>query len=68
MEKFENLGVIKNKANYSSHALNNFLEAIKMLRTQPTWKNTIVDLFNEMIPDFDHRDRQTFDGKMCNVF
>ena len=66
MEKFENLGVIKNKANYSSHALNNFLEAIKMLRTQSTWKKTqIVDLFNEMIPDFDHIETGKYlDGKM----
>ena len=37
--------------------LDNFLEAISNIRTQKSWeKGPIVDLFNEMIPDFDHKE------------
>ena len=66
MEKFENLGVIKNEANYSSYKLDNFLEAIQLIRKKTFWKKAqIVDLFNEMIPDFDHKETGKYlDGRM----
>ena len=66
MGRFQNLGVIKNEANFSSHMLDNFLEVIHELRTQAVWeKATIVDLFNEMIPDFDHKETGKYlDGRM----
>ena len=66
MDRFENLGVIKNDANFSSNMLDNFLEVIHGLRTQAFWeKAPIVDLFNEMIPDFDHKETGKYlDGKM----
>ncbi len=66
MEKFENLGVIKNEANYSSYKLDNFLETIQLLRTKTLWnKAQIVDIFNEMIPDFDHKETGKYlDGRM----
>ncbi|MDC1377628.1 UDP-N-acetylglucosamine 4,6-dehydratase, partial [Gammaproteobacteria bacterium] len=57
MDRFQNLGVIKNEANFSSDMLENFLEVIHELRAQTVWEKTpIVDLFNEMIPDFDHKE------------
>jgi FlaA1/EpsC-like NDP-sugar epimerase len=66
MDRFQNLGVIKNKANFSSNMLDNFLEVINGLRMQPVWeKAPIVDLFNEMIPDFDHKETGKYlDEKM----
>ena len=66
MDRFQNLGVIKNEANFSSNMLDNFLEVIHKLRTQETWeKAPIVDLFNEMIPDFDHKETGKYlDGRM----
>ncbi|MDA9043176.1 UDP-N-acetylglucosamine 4,6-dehydratase [Pseudomonadales bacterium] len=66
MNQFKNLGVIKNEANFSSDMLDNFLEVIHELRAQTTWeKSTIVDLFNEMIPDFDHKETGKYlDGRM----
>ena len=66
MNKFKNLGVIKNEANFSSNMLDNFLEVIHELRTQTVWeKAPIVDLFNEMIPDFDHKETGKYlDGRM----
>jgi FlaA1/EpsC-like NDP-sugar epimerase len=57
MNQFKNLGVIKNEANFSSNMLDSFLEVIHELRSQTVWeKAPIVDLFNEMIPDFDHKE------------
>ena len=66
MNRFKNLGVIKNEANFSSDMLDNFLEVIHELRTQTVWeKAPIVDLFNEMIPDFDHKETGKYlDGRM----
>jgi FlaA1/EpsC-like NDP-sugar epimerase len=66
MDRFQNLGVIKNEANFSSNMLDNFLEVIHDLRAQTVWeKAPIVDLFNEMIPDFDHKETGKYlDGRM----
>jgi FlaA1/EpsC-like NDP-sugar epimerase len=66
MDRFQNLGVIKNESNFSSNMLDNFLEVIHELRAQIVWeKAPIVDLFNEMIPDFDHKETGKYlDGRM----
>ena len=66
MARFQNLGVIKNEANFSSNMLDHFLEVIQELRTQIVWEKTpIVDLFNEMIPDFEHKETGKYlDGRM----
>ncbi len=66
LDRFKNLGVIKNEANYRSNILDDFLEVIHGLRAQTVWeKASIVDLFNKMIPDFDHKDTGKYlDGRM----
>ena len=66
MNQFKNIGVIKNEAIFSSTMLDNFLEVIYDLRDQKIWeKSPIVDLFNEMIPDFDHKETGKYlDGRM----
>ena len=66
MDRFQNLGVIKNEANFSSNMLDKFLDVIGELRIQAVWeKAPIVDLFNEMIPDFDHKETGKYlDGRM----
>ena len=66
MNRFRNLGVIKNEAHFNSNMLDNFLAVIHKLRMQETWeKAEIVDLFNEMIPDFDHKETGKYlDGRM----
>jgi hypothetical protein len=58
--------VIKNEANFSSDMLDNFLEVIHDVRTHSAWEMApIVDLFNEMIPDFDHKETGKYlDGRM----
>jgi FlaA1/EpsC-like NDP-sugar epimerase len=66
LDRFKNLGVIKNEANFSSNMLDNFLEVIHGLRAQTVWeKEPIVDLFNQIIPDFDHKETDKYlDGRM----
>ena len=66
MNRFQNLGVIKNEANFIPRMLDNFLESIYELRSQKVWeKAAIVDLFNEMVPDFDHKETGKYlDGRM----
>jgi FlaA1/EpsC-like NDP-sugar epimerase len=66
MKRFQNLGVIKNEAKFSSDMLDNFLKAIQELRAQTVWeKAPLVDLFNEIIPDFDHKETGKYlDGRM----
>ena len=58
--------MIKNRAIYSTEKLDNFIEAIAELRGQILWeKEPIVDLFNQMIPDFDHKETGKYlDGRM----
>ena len=66
MDRFKNLGVIKNEINFSSDMLDNFIEVINDLRAQKVWRKTpIVELFNKMIPDFDHKETGKYlDGRM----
>ena len=41
--------------------LDNFLKVINELRSQKVWeKEPIVDLFNKMIPDFDHKETDKY--------
>ena len=57
MDRFKNLGVIKNEPHFNSTMLDNFLKAIYDLRNQPVWeKALIVELFKDMIPDFYHKE------------
>jgi hypothetical protein len=58
--------VIKNKASFSSDKLDNFLKVIHELRSQAAWeKAPMVNLFNEMIPDFEHKETGKYlDGRM----
>ena len=57
MTSFKNLGVIKNEPEFDERILDNFIRAIKEIRNKKTWdKGLIVDIFNEMIPNFDHKE------------
>ena len=66
MDRFKNLGVIKHEADFDTNLLDNFIEVISDLRNQQVWeKAPIVDLFNKMIPDFDHKETGKYlDGRM----
>ncbi|MGV6986384.1 UDP-N-acetylglucosamine 4,6-dehydratase [Providencia hangzhouensis] len=66
MERFENLGIIKNKANYQPELLSLFETEIAKMKAQKAWnKEQIVALFFKMIPDFDHQETGKYlDSKM----
>ncbi len=66
MNRFESLGIIKNKVDYDEEKLNKFTSTIQNLRTKGEWdRTTLIDLFNEMIPNFNHKETGKFlDGRM----
>lgn len=66
MERFENLGVIKNELNIEEDRLNLFETKINELKVAKKWnKEEIVDLFFKMIPDFGHKETGKYlDSKM----
>lgn len=66
MDRFENLGVIKNELNIEEDKLNLFESAIKNMKSERKWnKEEIVDLFFTMIPDFGHKETGKYlDSKM----
>jgi FlaA1/EpsC-like NDP-sugar epimerase len=66
MERFENLGIIKNDADFDEILLEEFEEAIQDMLNCRAWKKEqIVELFFKMIPDFGHKEMGKYlDGKM----
>jgi len=66
MDRFENLGVIKNGSEYDENQLNNFEDAINQLKSSMDWdKKSIVNEFFKMIPKFGYHDNGKYlDGKM----
>jgi len=66
MERFENLGIIKNEADFDEALLKEFEETIEMMLNNRAWKKEqIVELFFKMIPDFGHKETGKYlDGKM----
>ena len=66
MQRFEAIGVIRNEPVYDEGKLAYFLSTIDRIRAQPTWdKPELVELFNHMIPEFQHKDTGKYlDGRM----
>jgi len=66
LERFENLGIIKNEANFDSQKLTEFEERIGAMKRAMVWdKQALVDLFHYMIPDFGHKETGKYlDSKM----
>lgn len=66
LERFVNLGVIKNESKSEDALLNNFTAVIHKMKEEAKWsKEEIVDLFHTMIPDFGHKETGKYlDAKM----
>ncbi len=66
MDRFENLGVIKNTPEFDEDKLNKFENTINQLKSSLSWtKQQIVDQFFIMIPNFKYfDDKRYLDGKM----
>jgi FlaA1/EpsC-like NDP-sugar epimerase len=66
METFENLGIIKNELLVENQKLSVFTDKINEIKASKSWKKEeIVDLFNYMIPNFNHKETGKYlDSKM----
>jgi len=63
---YNNIGVIKNEANYNNEDLESFLAELEAIKLSKVWKkNSIVQLFNSIIKDFNHKETGKYlDGRM----
>ncbi|MBN1840607.1 MAG: UDP-N-acetylglucosamine 4,6-dehydratase [Campylobacterales bacterium] len=66
MNRFKNLGIIKNEPLFEEEKLNVFTDRIEAMKKAQFWqKEEIVSLFHEMIPNFGHKETGKYlDGKM----
>lgn len=66
MDRFENLGIIKNEAGFDEQRLAEFEERISDMKQDLAWsKQDLVELFHRMIPDFGHKETGKYlDSKM----
>ncbi len=66
MDRFENLGVIKNEVSFDNSKLDYFESTIGNLKNSLSWtKKDIVSQFFSMIPEFDYEDKGRYlNGKM----
>lgn len=66
MDRFDNLGVIKNELDFDDDKLTYFWNSIVTLKACKKWnKEDIVELFHKMIPNFGHKEIGKYlDAKM----
>lgn len=66
LNRFKNLGIIKNEAVYDSKLLDHFKTSIDNMKQCGNWtKKELVDLFFKMIPNFDYIEKGKYlDAKM----
>lgn len=66
LNRFENLGIIKNQLSFDNKKIELFDKEVTEMRTDLHWtKGQIIDLFNQMIPNFNHKEKGKYlDSKM----
>lgn len=66
MDRFKNLGIIKNSFSEETEKIHLFEDKISQLKQAAMWnKEEIVTLFNQMLPDFGHKETGKYlDSKM----
>lgn len=66
LDRFKNLGIVKNEAKFDSNLLDYFASSIDKMKQNRNWtKKDLVDLFFEMIPNFDYIEKGKYlDAKM----
>lgn len=66
LDRFKNLGIVKNEAKFDSNLLDYFASSIDKMKQNRNWtKKELVDLFFEMIPNFDYIEKGKYlDAKM----
>jgi FlaA1/EpsC-like NDP-sugar epimerase len=65
-DRFHAVGIIKNEAVYDEQKLEYFSETVRSFLKKGKWSRAdLIELFNQMIPEFNHRETGKFlDGKM----
>lgn len=57
LQRYNSIGVIRNKANFDSKQLDAFIGGVETLRNQSNWiKEDIVRLFFDLLPNFGHKE------------
>ena len=66
MERFETVGVIKNKPDFDEAKLGDFIDGIETLREKGTWtKDDIINSYFGLLPEFAHKETGKYlDQKM----
>ena len=66
MDRFRSIGVIQNKPDFDEEKLEGFTKAIQEMKARGSWgRGELIDLFNWMIPNFNHKETGKFlDGRM----
>lgn len=66
IDRFKSVGVIKNGPDYVVQRLEHFENAIADMRRRGAWtRGELIDLFNDTIPEFNHKETGKFlDGRM----
>lgn len=66
LDRFENLGIIKNEAEFEAKQIQYFTDTITAMKKAGQWnKKELVDLFFEMIPNFEYVEKGKYlDSKM----
>lgn len=66
MERFYDVGIVKSNLNYDANLLDSFENSIYRMKNELSWdKMGIVDLFQNMLPNFLHKETGKYlDGKM----
>lgn len=66
MDRFMSIGIIKNELNFDNDKLENFKKEVQRMKLSKTWtKKEIVNLFYDLIPNFNHKETGKYlDNKM----
>ncbi len=57
MDRFETVGVVRNKPEFEEIKLDGFMDGIELLRSKGTWtKDDIVKLYFSILPEFAHKE------------
>lgn len=66
LNRFRDFGIIKNDLKIEANKIKKFEDSIQEMRTKGQWKKSaIVDLFNKIIPNFNHKETGKYlDEKM----
>ena len=66
LNSFKGVGIVKNYSKFNNEELDNFLNELSSFSDSSKWqRSNIINLFNKLLPDFDHKETGKFlDQKM----